>query len=174
MRVMDAGVGAISSPIGGNMASEIMQRTDDPFERELVAIRDVVDRMFDGGLFMPLRRFGRWGEMLTDGMPAVDVVDDDKQYVLRAALPGWKPEDVDITYDHGLVTIKGQVKDEQKDADKRYVRREIAYRSFVRTMTLPVDVVVDKANATFKDGLLTVTLPKSEAAKPKQIKVVSA
>jgi HSP20 family protein len=156
------------------MSKELIQRIEDPFEREIVSLRDAVDRMFEGGLFMPLRRFGRWGELIADGMPAIDVVDDDKQYVLKAALPGWKPEDVDVSYDHGLVTLKGEVKDERTADDRRYVRREIAYKSFVRTMTLPVDVVVDKANATFKDGMLTVTLPKSEAAKPKQIKVVGA
>jgi HSP20 family protein len=157
---------------GGNMAKDLIPRVDESFERELSNFRDMVDRMFDGGLFMPLRRFGRWGDM-AEHLPAVDVVDDDKQYVLRAALPGWKPEDLDISYDHGLVTLKGETKAEHKDDDKRYVRREINTRAFVRTMTLPADVLVDKANATFKDGMLTLTLPKSEMAKPKQIKVVT-
>ncbi len=153
---------------------EMIPRTDDLFEREMTTFRDAIDRVFDGGLFMPLRRFNRWGELLSAEMPAIDLLDDDTHYVLKAALPGWKPEDISVTYDHGLVTIKGETRGEQKDDDKRYMRREISYKSFVRTMTLPADVLVDNATANFKDGLLQVTLPKSEAAKPKQIKVIGS
>ncbi len=156
------------------MAKELIRKVEDPVERDIMSFRDSFDRMLDNGLFAPFRRIGRWTDGWTEDMPAIDIVDDEKQYVLKAALPGWKPEDVEILYDRGIVTLKGESKREEATDDKRYVRREISYKTFSRTLTLPVDVVVEKSNAAFKDGVLTVTLPKTEIVKPKQIKVTTS
>ena len=92
---------------------------------------------------------------------------------MKAALPGWKPEDVDVTFENGAVTLKGETKAETNAADEvaKYHHREIRKTSFSRTVNFPVEVAADKANAEFENGMLTLTLPKAEVIKPKQIKI---
>jgi HSP20 family protein len=109
--------------------------------------------------------------------PAVDIAETDEAYTLKAALPGWKPSDVDVTFEDGAVTIKGEVKPENEgestgDDKIKWHRREIRKAAFQRTVNFPVDVEADKANAEFENGVLMLTLPKAEVVKPKQIKIV--
>jgi HSP20 family protein len=88
-------------------------------------------------------------------------------------LPGWKPEDVDVTVENGVLTLRGEWKQEEehKDDKSRWLRREIRYSSFERSIQLPTEVEADKAKAEFENGVLTLTIPKAEVVKPKQIKI---
>jgi HSP20 family protein len=101
----------------------------------------------------------------------VDLSETDGQVVVKAALPGIQPEDVDISVIDGVLTIEGETKSEEKSEAENYHRREIRYGAFSRAITLPTEVDDARAEAEFRDGVLTVTLPKAEEARPKQIKV---
>lgn len=103
--------------------------------------------------------------------PAVDVTEDDKEYLVKAELPDLKKEDVKVTVENGELTISGERKFEKEEKGKKYHRIERSYGSFVRSFTLPEAVNGEKVNAEFKDGLLAVHLPKDEKAKPKSVEV---
>ena len=103
--------------------------------------------------------------------PLVDVVEDDKEYLIKAELPEVKKENVKVTIENGVLTITGERKFEKEEENKKYHRIERAYGSFMRSFTLPQDAAGDKVNAEFKDGVLKVHLPKSAEAKPKSIDV---
>ena len=108
---------------------------------------------------------------VTEWAPAVDITEDDKEYLVKAELPGLKKEEVKITVENGELTISGERKSEKEEKNKKYHRIERSYGSFVRSFTLPDVVSSDKVNAEFKDGLLTVHLPKDEKARPKTVEV---
>jgi len=103
--------------------------------------------------------------------PLVDIIEDDKEYLIKVDLPEVKKEDVKITVQEGVLVITGERKIEKEEKGKRYHRLERAYGSFARSFTLPDDSDGSKVNAEFKDGVLKVHLAKSEKAKPKQIEV---
>ena len=105
--------------------------------------------------------------------PAIDIAETPQNYTVKAALPGWKPEDVDVTFENGTVTLKGAAKEEKPAGEvvAKYHQREIRKMSFARTVSFPVEVEADKANAEFENGVLTLTLPKAEMVQPKQIKI---
>ena len=104
-----------------------------------------------------------------DWMPTVDISETDCDFAVRAELPGVDKDNVKVTLDNGILTIKGEKKIETKD-EKRH-RAECLYGSFVRSFTLPQHVDVEKVQAGYKDGILNLTIPKLETAKPKQIEV---
>ncbi len=103
--------------------------------------------------------------------PAVDVVEHDDSFVIEAELPGMNKDDIKISVTNDVLTIRGEKKIEKEDKKKNYHRTERSYGSFSRTFALPGNVKADKVDAEFKNGILTVTVPKSEEAKPKQIDV---
>lgn len=104
-----------------------------------------------------------------DWTPVVDIVENEGSFIVRAELPGVAKDDVKVHIDNGILTIKGEKKVESKD-EKRH-RVECLYGSFVRSFTLPQDVDVEKVEAGYKNGILSLTIPKLEMAKPKQIEV---
>jgi len=104
-----------------------------------------------------------------DWMPSVDIAETDGEFVVRTELPGVNKDDVTVHIDNGILTIKGEKKLETKD--KKRHRIECAYGSFVRSFTLPQDVDVEKVGAEYRNGILSLTIPKLEKAKPKQIEV---
>jgi HSP20 family protein len=104
-------------------------------------------------------------------MPAIDLYQTDQDVVVRAILPGVKVEDIQISVTGDMLTLKGEFKEKEETKAKSYHLREQRYGSFERILNLPVGVKADKANAEFEDGILTVTLPKAEEAKPKMITV---
>ena len=110
-------------------------------------------------------------------VPSLDVAESPEQYTIKAALPGWKPEDVDITFEKGVVTLKGEVKteeaNEKTEENAKYHFKEIRKASFYRQLSLPSEVEAEKANAAFENGVLTLNLPKAEVVKPKQIKIAA-
>jgi HSP20 family protein len=108
-----------------------------------------------------------------DLTPAIDLSETDGEVILKASLPGVKPEDVDISINDGMLTVKGERKSEEKTEGANYYRQEIRYGAFSRSIPLPTRVNYEQADAEFKDGVLTVTLPKAEEVRPKQIKIRS-
>lgn len=103
----------------------------------------------------------------------LDVYEEKNSVVVEAKIAGYSKDNVDISLENGRLTIKGntKTKEEEEDKDKKYYKKEIRVTSFSRTVDLPVPVKPDKAKATFEDGLLKISIPKSEEAKPKSIKI---
>jgi HSP20 family protein len=106
-----------------------------------------------------------------DWTPSVDVSETDKAYVIKAEIPEVKKEDVKVTIDDGMLTIQGERKMEKEEKGKKFHRIERSYGSFVRSFRLPDGVDESKTKAEFKDGMIYVTLPKSEKAKTKAVEV---
>jgi len=103
--------------------------------------------------------------------PAVDIRETENELVLKADLPEMKLEDLDIQLENGTLTLKGERKFEKSNEDRGYHRIERRYGSFVRAFALPEYADAEKVAADYKDGVLTVTVPKKELAKPRAIKV---
>jgi HSP20 family protein len=122
---------------------------------------------------IPERRGDQRDEWLlsADWAPSVDILEDDKAYTIKADLPEVKKEDVKVSVENGVLVITGERHAEKEEKGRRYRRIERSHGSFVRSFTVPEDADATKVAAAFKDGLLIVTLPKSEAAKPKNIEV---
>lgn len=103
-----------------------------------------------------------------DWAPRVDIAETDKEFVIKAEIPEVQKEDVKVTVDSGVLTIRGERK---KEKDKKFHRIERYYGSFVRSFTLPDNIDESKIEATFKDGMLNLQIPKTEETKPKAIEV---
>ena len=103
--------------------------------------------------------------------PGVDIVENENELVLKADVPGIELKDIDIRMENGTLTIKGERKFEKEEKAASYHRVERSYGTFARTFALPDSVDAEKVGAAYKDGVLTVTLPKKEVAKPRSIKV---
>ncbi len=138
----------------------------DPF-RELSSVRELMDRLSEDGFNRP------FGSPLWDVMsvPTMDLYQTADSVVVKMGLPGVKPEDIQISVANGVLTIRGEVKEEEDKREKTYHLRERRYGSFSRSISLPSNVSADKSDAEFEDGVLTLTLPKAEEAKAKTITV---
>jgi HSP20 family protein len=139
----------------------------EPF-RELMGLRKAMDRLFDDSFIRPWRILGVLGE---EGQLPIDMYQTDKEVVVKAALPGVKPEKVAITITGDTLSIKGETKAMEEVKREDYLYREHRYGAFSRSMILPTDLKTDKAEANFENGVLTLTIPRPEEAKPKTIKV---
>jgi HSP20 family protein len=137
----------------------------DPFA-ELATLRNTMDRFFED---RPLRL--AFGNGATENYFPVDLYETAEEVVVKASLPGVKPEDIDISVTGQLLTLKAESKQESEEKGQNYYRRERRAGTFVRQLTLPSEVESNKADATFEDGVLSLKLPKAEAMKPKTIKV---
>ena len=139
----------------------------EPF-KEMMTLRNAIDRLFEDSIVRPTSWFydgeGR-------GTIALDMYQTANDVVIKASLPGFKPEEVDISITGDTLTLKGEHKEEKETRDEDYFFRERRFGSFSRTVTIPVEVKSDKAEAIFENGVLTLTLPKAEESKPKQIKI---
>lgn len=134
---------------------------------DLVSFRDAMERLFDERFFRPI-----WiGSGEQQAAPALDLYTTPEAVIAKVALPGVKPEDVDVTISDELVTITGTFKEEKETSDAGYVDRELSQGEFTRTFSLPTAIKADAAKAEFKNGLLTLTLPKTEEVKPTHVKV---
>jgi len=139
----------------------------EPF-RDLVTLREAMDRLFEESFVRP--RAG-WLAQVGAGALAVDMYEIDDAVVVKSTIPGIKPEDLDISIASDTLTIRGETKAEEEVKGENYIRRERRYGSFSRSLTIPVSIVADRAEAEFENGVLTLTLPKAEDVKPKAIKV---
>jgi HSP20 family protein len=109
-----------------------------------------------------------------DWVPDVDIIESEKEYLIKAELPEVKKEDVKVSVEKGVLTIQGERKQEKEEKGKKFHRIERSYGSFERSFTLPDDADEGKVSAEFKDGILSVHLAKSEKAVPKPIEVKAA
>jgi HSP20 family protein len=135
-----------------------------PF-RELVSMRDDVDRLFD-------TFFGsNQGDLENYWKPAIDIEESNGNLLVRAEIPGMSKEDIKVSVQDDMLTISGERNRENEKKDKTFHRIERCYGQFRRMIRLPAAVDADKVKATYKDGVLHVTLPKPESLKPKQIDV---
>lgn len=107
----------------------------------------------------------------TEWAPLVDIIEDDKEYLVKAELPEVRKEDVHVAVEKGTLTIRGERKFEKEEKNKRYHRVERGYGSFVRSFVLPDVADAAKVSAEFKDGVLRVHLPKTEMARPRHVEV---
>jgi HSP20 family protein len=114
---------------------------------------------------------GRSDEAPEAWAPAVDIFEDDHRYIFRAELPEVKKSDVNVQIENGLLTIAGERKAEQEQSIRRVHRIERSYGAFLRSFELPGDVDPEQVEATFKDGVLSVTVGKADHAKPRKIEV---
>lgn len=133
-----------------------------------------IDRMFDdffGRRFLRPLGIERSFPELQTAMPSVDVIDRDDEVVVRAAIPGYKKEEVEISVSNSTLTIKGETKKEEKEEKGDYYRCEISQGSFSRIIALPAEVDDSKAKASMKDGMLELTLPKLEKSKRHSISI---
>ena len=130
-------------------------------------MRDAMDRLFEDSV---VRSSGLFPSLRAE-QPAVDMYQTDTDVVVKASLPGMKSEDVDISVTGDVITLKGEHKEEHETSEENYFRKEMRYGSFTRSLPIPVPVNVDKAEAEFQDGVLTVKMPKTEESKPKTVKV---
>jgi len=135
-----------------------------PFNR-LATLRDEFDRLFD--FSWPSRDTG----LLGGWSPALDVYDDKDNLVVTLEVPGMKKEDIEISLQDGMLTVSGERKDEREQTEGQAFRSERYFGKFQRSLSLPTAVDANKVKASYKDGILTIRLPKAEEAKPKQISV---
>lgn len=140
----------------------------DPFERALRVFNSDRERLWHRP-FWGLR--WRTPEVFTTGFGALDVEEDDEGLTFKADLPGMDPKDVSVEAKDGVLTIQGERTAEKEEENKIYHRYERTYGSFCRSFNLPKNVDAEKIEAKYKDGVLTVRVPKVEEAKPRKIEV---
>ncbi|HEV8190070.1 MAG TPA: Hsp20/alpha crystallin family protein [Ktedonobacterales bacterium] len=138
----------------------------DPF-RDIVSLREAMDRLIQDSFVRPA---GSLLQGSRGGVP-LDVMEKDNSYVVRASLPGIKPEDVQITVQGNTVTIRGEIGAEQERQDENWIVRERRSGAYFRSFTLPSQVDSSKATARYENGVLVLELPKAEAAQPRRIQV---
>ena len=138
-----------------------------PF-REVTRLRNEMDRLWDE-YFGPGRR--AFQPLEETWLPAVDVAETGDKVTVKAEIPGMEAKDIEISMVGDTLTIKGEKKAEREEKDENYHMVERSYGSFSRAMKLPVAVDADKVEATYKNGVLTVVLPKKEEVKPKAIEI---
>jgi HSP20 family protein len=142
-----------------------MNRVEQPF-RGATTLQEQINRIFGDGL-------GRTGEEsnLTPWAPAVDIYETENELVVKADLPDVNPQDLDIRVENNILTIRGERKFEKKVNEDQYLRVERAYGAFTRSFSLANSVNSEAIKADYQNGVLTLSIPKREEAKPKQIKV---
>jgi HSP20 family protein len=133
--------------------------------REMMTLREAMDQLFSDAFTRPVSMSG--GSVI----PAIDVYQNNDAVVVKAALPGLKADDVQISVTADVLTLCGEFKQENEKKDTTYHIREQRFGSFERSIMLPSDVQTDKAKADFENGILTITLPKAESVKPKTITI---
>jgi HSP20 family protein len=134
----------------------------------MMSLRNEMNRLFEqafeGGSLGPWQSSTNWGL-------ALDVAEKDDAFLVTASVPGLKPDDLDITITDNVLTIKGETKSDETIEEEQYHLRERRFGSFGRSISLPVTVDADNVEANYEDGILTLTLPKAEEARPHRIAI---
>ncbi|MBN1843994.1 MAG: Hsp20/alpha crystallin family protein [Deltaproteobacteria bacterium] len=128
---------------------------------------DLFDRFFEDFRLPSLLHEER------EWVPAFDVSETQKEVIVKAEVPGMNKKDIDITLSDGLLTVKGERKQEEQEESENYHLVETRYGAFSRTMRLPCEVDADKVDATYRDGLLKIRLPKSQSARERKVEIKS-
>jgi HSP20 family protein len=130
---------------------------------ELSSLRTTMDRLF--------------GELMEDGMQApsyrlpVDITETDDRYVIRAPVPGFEPDEVDITVADGVLGIMATHKEDKEEKEGRFIRREVAFGNYMRQIALPGDVKGEDVQADFENGVLTIEIPRARRPRPVRVEV---
>jgi len=133
-------------------------------------LRREMDRIFND--LIPFSwKFDESESALEYWTPRADMVETDNEYLIHVDLPGMSKKDIKINYHDNVLTIEGERKEEQKEKHEGYMRNERYYGSFERSFMMPATITVDKIKATFKDGVLKVTIPKAEKSKRKSVTI---
>ena len=135
--------------------------------REMMTLREAMDRLFDDAFTRPLSVRDGWSM----SSPAIDMYQTDNEVVVKASIPGIKAEEVQINITSDVLTLKGEVKQQDERNDRAWHIREHRFGSFERSVALPTAVKTDKAEAVFENGILTITLPKADEVKPRTINI---
>jgi HSP20 family protein len=159
--------GAACAPGGtfahsATMEDAVIDRYD-PFGRTM-GLRQVMDRLLEDAVVMP-------GQGGADSRPAVDVYEEDDNLIVEAHLPGFKPENLDVNVERGVLTLSGQTEIEQERKERHYLLREKRSGRFSRSLHLPPSYTADPTQATFEHGVLRLVFPKAEEAKPRRIQI---
>jgi len=133
----------------------------------LTDLREELDRLFES----PFAELANTSRLLSGWTPALDLYEEKDNFVVKAELPGMKREEIEVSLHEGSLSISGERKSEEKHASAEVHRTERFFGRFQRTVTLPSPVAADKVKAQYRDGILTITLPKTEESKPKHIDV---
>jgi HSP20 family protein len=133
----------------------------------LTNLRDEIDRLFEA----PLAELAHSSQLLSGWTPALDVFEEKDNVIVKAEVPGMKREDIEVSLHDGLLSISGERRSQENHQEAEVYRAERFFGRFQRTVTLPTPVAADKVKAQYKDGILTVILPKTEESKPKHIDV---
>ena len=134
--------------------------------REMVSLRDAMNSLLQESFVRPVGLMGNGAALLP-----LDIAETEDEFIVKASLPGVRPEDVHITAHGDTLTIRGEMKAEEEKKGEHYHLRELRQGHFQRTVTLSTPISADKAQAQFENGILTLKLPKAEEAKPKEIKI---
>jgi HSP20 family protein len=140
--------------------------------QDFAHLRNTMDRLFDQR-FSRLPGF-RGGDELSATNLGLDIYETGVEYIVKAAIPGVDPADVDISVEDDVLTIKGESKKEEEESGETWIRRELSFGSFQRSLRLPPTVEAEKAQATFENGMLKLTLPKRPEARARSIKITPA
>ena len=135
--------------------------------REMMDLRREFDRLFDSALDMPAFR----SETTSTWGLALDLIENEDDYVIKASVPGIAPDDLEITLSDNTLTISGEFKQDESINEEQYRMRERRYGSFQRSVTLPTTVDREGIEANYDDGILTLQVPKAEEVKPKRIAI---
>ena len=138
----------------------------DPFQ----TMRQMMDRVFDDSLFRPLQRTHVWGE----GTLAVDIAESEKDVIVRASLPGFKRDDIDVQLRNGVLAIKAERSQDEETGTEKFYRRERRSGSLSRRVALPSILHDAEVQGELEDGVLTLRIPIPERAQPKQIEIKAA
>lgn len=134
--------------------------------REMMTLREAMDRLFDDAFTRPLSMGA-----VSSVLPAIDLYQTADEVIVKAALPGLKPDEVQISITGDVLTLRGEFKQAEQKQEATWHIREQRFGVFERSVMLPSQVQTDKAKADFENGILTVTLPKAESVKPKTISI---
>lgn len=137
---------------------------------DLMSLHNAMDRLF-GESFGIGQPTGRTVAVVGEGYLPLDVYQIDKDWVIRAAVPGADPNAVEVTFDGGTITIRGEIKAPENSHPENFWLRENFFGKFNRQVTLPEDVLGEQSKAQFQNGMLTITVPKTEPARPKSVKI---
>lgn len=154
-----------------NLLPDVVGKTGTNVDGPFYSLQREMNSLFDNFF----RGFGVAPRGLTSVMagftPSIDVKENGKEYIIKAELPGVEEKDIDVTVTGDAVTITGEKREEKEDKDKNYYCMERSYGSFSRVIPLDAEIVADKAEARFKNGILDIKIPKDQSAKTKGTKV---
>lgn len=155
-----------------NLLPDVARKTKTDIDHPFYSLQREMNSLFDNffrGFEVAPHRFAAGGMEVFS--PSVDVKENEKEFIIKAELPGVEEKDIDVTVTNDSVTIKGEKKEEKEDKDKNYYYMERSYGSFCRVIPLDAEIESGKAEARFKNGILDIKIPKDQSAKAKGTKV---